>query len=782
MKTLSIKVKGSMGNPNVGYIKPLLIQEPNGWAIGNHETVPKNAEVWVISSYTDQVDNKYREGEIFQVSIEELSEDRKGDCEFRIEEGGRFSSPEAELGLHTVLSFRGMIDPNRTFQTTTLIKPTRYSFFIGNDLEKGKVLFGPLEVVNAVFDPLSASWDCTYQAMSEVIASKFDLTGNEIYYVDFDLVPNDALFKSEEFSNAEHEFFLSLDLPNLFRSVGATKKQFADDKTLLKLLDDLQDNAKLGRSGQRALLKAMTASRVLSEVDSDRISEMISTHLDRLDNLFPLTNGNSQPAADNVSDPQREKQHEGLITELRRQFDDEKRRSAQLEVDLENARALLSDAPTNQITRLEVEVAEYKRKEEYVHTIQSMEATSEKLENQIIQKQEKRDLLVESVDEIEAQLKMSMRNFRTKAMEVLPLFGVLSSNSSDGEQQVSIKNLNDDECFDPDDEDFVTEIVNRVREQGYIASDEFLYSSAALFLSSKFIGLYGTPGTGKTTLAKLLAHSVAGSSSEVETCRVSVGKGWSSHSDFFGYLNPFSDQFSYKNPFFSQFEDSSQHLQPLKTIIFDEASLSNPDIYLSDFFNEPEFDFSSSFEKLILSGRPFYFPSSLRSIMTFNFDESTERLSRKFVDRVPILHCEYQRESENAQITSKQFDPFHSGSLSGMLGERAQQAKAHLTVYSDTIFNEVDRWRETLPFFTVSGRKLKHISFFLALFNDEMDISSEFIRDFVALSFLVPQISGQGDAFASALDELQKGSPENTRGKLAEIITAGSKYNQFTYL
>ena len=383
---------------------------------------------------------------------------------------------------------------------------------------------------------------------------------------------------------------------------------------------------------------------------------------------------------------------------------------------------------------------------------------------------------------MEAQLSLSMKNFRTKAMEVLPLFGVLSSSTNQSTKASISKVESVEEFFDSEDGDYVKEIVLRVREQGYVAADEFLYATAAMFLASKFLGLYGPPGAGKTVLAKLLANSVGRENNVSDQCFVNVGKGWSSSSDFLGYLNPFSDQFSFKNQFFSQFTEEHDRLEPMKTVIFDEASLSSPDIYLSDFFSNSERDVDQPFERMTLSGTDFYFPSTQSYLLTFNFDENTERLSRKFIDRVPILHCSYQKESERATIREKRFTPFNSDLFAGMLADKLLLAKTATQDNYEYILNELDSWRETLPNFDVSPRKKRHILLFLSLLNDEMDIGSEYLRDFVASTFLLPQLNGIGDEYKNSLEQLAEGSPEVTRNRIAMVIESGERFGQYSYI
>ena len=111
--------------------------------------------------------------------------------------------------------------------------------------------------------------------------------------------------------------------------------------------------------------------------------------------------------------------------------------------------------------------------------------------------------------------------------------------------------------------------------------------------------------------------------------------------------------------FLNSFLQKEESALPLKALIFDEASLSSPDVYLSDFFSKSEYKLQEAFDEVTIDGSRFYFPSTFSFLMTFNFDEGTERLSPKFIDRVPILHCDHP-EHEGVTVNKKKHKPFNS--------------------------------------------------------------------------------------------------------------------------
>ena len=47
--TLSIKVKGTYSNPEIGYVRPLLIKSGDKWQKSNRELIPTTGEVVTFS-------------------------------------------------------------------------------------------------------------------------------------------------------------------------------------------------------------------------------------------------------------------------------------------------------------------------------------------------------------------------------------------------------------------------------------------------------------------------------------------------------------------------------------------------------------------------------------------------------------------------------------------------------------------------------------------------------------------------------------------------------------
>ena len=171
--------------------------------------------------------------------------------------------------------------------------------------------------------------------------------------------------------------------------------------------------------------------------------------------------------------------------------------------------------------------------------------------------------------------------------------------------------------------------------------------------------------------------------------------------------------------------------------------------------------------------------------MTFNNDESTEAISDKIVDRMPIIHCKEIENAEFTRINEKQYDPFNENQLNDFIAIYAQNAISKKeTKYTQLIEEELLYWQQTIDNFTISPRKRKQINIFLQLIDNNTDLSGEKIRDFICNTYLTPKIKGSGENYLESLQELisRKDFPIFTKNNIEKIISNGSRFGHFSYL
>ena len=115
------------------------------------------------------------------------------------------------------------------------------------------------------------------------------------------------------------------------------------------------------------------------------------------------------------------------------------------------------------------------------------------------------------------------------------------------------------------------------------------------------------------------------------------------------------------------------------------------------------------------------------------------------------------------------------------LSEKLDVSNLAANIYREPLLDEIDRWKDSLPRFEVSLRKKNQLLLFSSLINEEMDISVEYMKDFVSMTFLLPQVYGYGDQYGKGLEAVREGAAEKTKGALTNTLEMGARFNQFTY-
>lgn len=176
---------------------------------------------------------------------------------------------------------------------------------------------------------------------------------------------------------------------------------------------------------------------------------------------------------------------------------------------------------------------------------------------------------------------------------------------------------------------------------GYFNSESRQYSRqdvANLLISTQqsFITVVaGLPGVGKTSLVRLLS---AGLGIESRLLEISVSRGWTSSRDLIGYFNPLTAKFQGSSTGFYDFvkqthaDQSSEDSNAL--VLLDEANLSPIEHYWSAFMGMSD---NPSRGVLRVGNETFNLSKNIRFVATINYDNTTEPLSQRLIDRAPIL-------------------------------------------------------------------------------------------------------------------------------------------------
>ena len=188
-------------------------------------------------------------------------------------------------------------------------------------------------------------------------------------------------------------------------------------------------------------------------------------------------------------------------------------------------------------------------------------------------------------------------------------------------------------------------------------------------------------------------------------------------------------------------------------------------------------------EKIFISGKEFLVPNHLRFILTFNVDETTEILSPRLKDRMPVIVCEEQIDSLQSVVREKtDYPPISASRVATLLTKGLQDSLSQDNRLLDRYDSYESQWA-TLPDFKISPRKRRHIEVFLQLISEFEDVDEDFVLDFIGSSFLLTKISGIGAEYKEAIEELVKNlHTQKTKQRLQKILNEGARYNQFRYI
>lgn len=204
--------------------------------------------------------------------------------------------------------------------------------------------------------------------------------------------------------------------------------------------------------------------------------------------------------------------------------------------------------------------------------------------------------------------------------------------------------------------EFRNELVTVLKQNNRNFETHFVDNLLISIFQNTLTIFAGVPGTGKTTLARILTNVLA---PKEKIREVSVNRGWSSQKDFIGFVNPLTKRFhssstdiySLTKQMNEESKDEEIYLNtPMSFIILDEANLSPLEHYWSSFYNLT--DSTGMLEVKLGHNETVNFPNNLRFIGTINYDHTTEELSPRVLDRINIIQLNKSEDFNFSNISN----------------------------------------------------------------------------------------------------------------------------------
>jgi len=333
--------------------------------------------------------------------------------------------------------------------------------------------------------------------------------------------------------------------------------------------------------------------------------------------------------------------------------------------------------------------------------------------------------------------------------------------------------------------EYIQSILELFDDEGYSSSFEEVANLLICIQQSFLTVLAGPPGSGKTSTALKIAEyqGLTGTKSS-HFLNVPVSRGWVSSRDFVGFNNSLKGIFQPAKTGVYQFlkeqRDIDQSDLILSLILLDEANLSPIEHYWSDFLALCDPEGSGRPIDTGLTGEDRYLPvpPNLRFIATINNDGTTEPLSPRLCDRVPIISMATPSINSGKDIASSFLDgaiPYKR--LESWFG--CQPSEHDEPSLITDFFQKMEKSDKDLGMpIRVSHRKKNAIRKYYQAAS--IYISHIEAVDFALSQYALPLISGHGKLFAKRLKVLLESAISNdlkrTEYTLNAILDSGETY------
>ncbi|CAM3557450.1 AAA family ATPase [Paraphotobacterium marinum] len=462
---------------------------------------------------------------------------------------------------------------------------------------------------------------------------------------------------------------------------------------------------------------------------------------------------------------------------------------AQFDTEIQDKKKELDD--------LQSEIAGLKSKYRKFTKMEAIEDEIKGLDRDKDRAKERLKDMEEQVVEVQKKLKESNESLTARLLKLKPDVDALSGIAPRKKRESVSYNIQTLSTKLDNLDDFREELIDRTLDRLNKLGRKTDYNTVTNILTtlaqSQFTLFSGRPGTGKTSLAKMLGTSLG---LQNRLLNIPVARGWTSSKDILGFYNALSCSF---NPaatglyeLLTQLhKESKDSINGAPAIcLLDEFNLSQPEHYFSPFLemSDPES------KRTIATGdqeAPYLeVPHYLRFLGTINNDESVQPLTPRMLDRAAIISFdEIEPDYDLSLGTPVSLDDSDIIPISGKAFIEAfapkslvlpQEIELTLKEIVDTLRDDKAEFGSAV---NVSFRKVKAIRAYHNV-TSSMYIDNRFVAlDYAVSQHIIPLLNGYGKNFGTRLEQLKSCIPDEmeiSHKMLHKIIRNGDQ-NMFTY-
>lgn len=823
------KLNPQFSNSNLGYLRAVMEKTEEDYIPLNSDNFCSSGKVFVTTDY-EHIDSKFGDFELFKVTVTETQykSNELGigrNCNYVTK--GTLASALKNRDLLEIIS-SPMPDPNKMIININYIPSTSYIY-----IKDSEECYGPFEwkITDTPETILLKKIDSPIPGRKLFQGNVFTGKINELslhiisctlddysrnYFKDLTSLHNDTKLTVIEFSSDIDiiNFFLKLskdisfnnkkmDLPTL-EAIIKKQPKLSNNKNILNKLNRLNVIFNENAAYQKDIIESFDKffksnhgdnfiKKYIESNEESYLSELRYEYRAQLENEFRSRNEELSELKSRIDINKQE------LVDIGKQIEDLNRHK--LNVNSVNDIKIHSDL-SNEITLKQNKLNQLNKDLETLQEKYSALKELDKIHSQLEETKQLYKYEVTRQSELEKETKKLEKLYReeedelrAKLFELKPFVEAINGNISSNLKAKILDISVQTHSLELNNQDNATKILDyvefKLRQKDRKLSKTDIINIIVNLQQSFICFLAGLPGGGKTTLAKILGDVYG--IYEKRFLNIPVARGWTAQKDLIGFMNPISNKFQPSNTGLYEFlmalneETISEKPSSLSLVLLDEANLSPIEHYWSAFMGISD---AKKDKILRLGEEKLIIPESLRFISTINYDNTTEFLSHRLIDRAPIIVLDANSGMEETylDLENSQYDlkmPLEYDIMEHYFGnvvKTPEFSENEKKIYKDVERILGDRNPELGKAIHISHRKENAIRQYcnkarplMRLFSTDNDLLA---IDYAIIQLILPLVRGYGKNFQNRLVQLKQVLSENelerSSSYVDEIIINGN--------